>query len=63
LIDSSLKAVSGQVFTGAISATNLSGTNTGDQTLRIGAAPLASPTFTGTVAIPNGKGIRYNHLL
>ncbi|MBA0884206.1 hypothetical protein GTZ96_010930, partial [Flavobacterium sp. BBQ-18] len=50
-----LKAnISGQVFTGAISATNLSGTNTGDQVLptlaSLGAAPLASPAFTGTVS-------------
>jgi hypothetical protein len=50
-------AISGQVFTGAVSATNLSGTNTGDQDLSSFAtsanlalkADIASPTFTGTV--------------
>ena len=55
-------AISGQVFTGAISATNLSGTNTGDQDLSSFVtntnlalkANLASPTFTGTPALPTG---------
>jgi hypothetical protein len=50
-------AISGQAFTGAVSATNLSGTNTGDQDLTSFAtnanldlkADIASPTFTGTV--------------
>jgi hypothetical protein len=46
-----LKAnISGQIFTGAISATNLSGTNTGDQTL----AGLGGVPDTRTV---NGKSL------
>lgn len=40
-----------KTFSGAISASNLSGTNTGDQNLSA-LAPLASPTFTGTVVLP-----------
>ncbi|MCB8994768.1 MAG: hypothetical protein H6538_04090 [Bacteroidales bacterium] len=43
-------AISGQVFTGAISATNLSGTNTGDQTL----VGLGGVPDTRTV---NGKAL------
>jgi hypothetical protein len=55
-------AISGQVFTGDVSATNLSGTNTGDQDLTSFAtnanldlkADIASPTFTGTPTLPAG---------
>lgn len=39
-------AISGQVFTGAISATNLSGTNTGDQTTITGNAGTATTLQT-----------------
>ena len=43
----------GATFSGTVAGTNLSGTNTGDQTLptlaSLGAAPTASPTFTGTL--------------
>ena len=43
-------------FYGTLQATNLSGTNTGDQTLptlsSLGAAPLASPALTGTPTAP-----------
>ena len=39
------------VASGAVSGSNLSGTNTGDQDLS-SLAPKASPTFTGTVTIP-----------
>lgn len=48
-----LKAdISGQVFTGAISATNLSGTNTGDQTSVSGNAGTATALATGrTISI------------
>jgi len=42
-----------KTFTGTISASNLSGTNTGDQNLS-GYALLASPTFTGTPSLPTG---------
>ena len=41
-------AISGQVFTGSISATNLSGTNTGDQDLS-GKAAIAGQVFTGEI--------------
>jgi hypothetical protein len=55
-------AISGQAFTGTISATNLSGTNTGDQDLTFFVtnanldlkADIASPTFTGTPTLPAG---------
>jgi hypothetical protein len=43
--------IAGQVFTGNISATNLSGTNTGDQDLS-GKAAIAGQTFTGDIAAP-----------
>lgn len=44
--------ISGQVFTGAISATNLSGTNTGDQTNITGNAGTATALQTGrTISI------------
>jgi hypothetical protein len=47
-----LKAnIAGQVFTGAISATNLSGTNTGDQDIS-GKANLSGCTFTNLVQLP-----------
>lgn len=48
-----LKAnIAGQVFTGAISATNLSGTNTGDQTTITGNAGTATALQTGrTISI------------
>jgi hypothetical protein len=42
-----------KTFTGTIGASNLSGTNTGDQNLS-GYALLASPTFTGTPSLPTG---------
>jgi hypothetical protein len=42
-----------KTFTGTIGASNLSGTNTGDQNLT-GYALLASPTFTGTPSLPTG---------
>ena len=45
-----------KTFTGAISASNLSGTNTGDQDLS-SYAPIASPTFTGTVVLPSTTSI------
>lgn len=45
-----------KTFTGAIGASNLSGTNTGDQNLS-GYALLASPTFTGTVVLPSTTSI------
>ena len=41
-------------FAGTISASNLSGTNTGDQDLS-SLAPKASPTFTGTPAAPTAS--------
>lgn len=45
-------AISGQVFTGAISATNLSGTNTGDQTTITGNAGSATILANGrTISI------------
>lgn len=42
------------VASGTIAASNLSGTNTGDQNLAP-YATLASPTFTGTVTLPTGQ--------
>jgi len=48
--------VSGQVFTGNISAPNLSGVNTGDQDLS-GLASLSGATFTGNIAAPNLSGL------
>ena len=45
-----------KTFTGTIGATNLSGTNTGDQDLS-GYAPLVSPTFTGAVVLPSTTSI------
>ena len=51
-----LKAnLAGATFTGAISATNLSGTNTGDQDLS-GKADLSGATFTGAISATNLSG-------
>jgi len=51
-----LKAdLTGATFSGAISATNLSGTNTGDQDLAPYAL-LASPALTGTPTAPTATG-------
>jgi hypothetical protein len=53
----SITATSGNLSVpGTLAASNLSGTNTGDQTLptlsSLGAAPLASPALTGTPTAP-----------
>ena len=54
LITTGAQTIAGaKTFTGAISASNLSGTNTGDQNLS-GYALLNSPTFTGTPTLPTG---------
>jgi hypothetical protein len=51
-----LKAnLSGAIFTGSISATNLSGTNTGDQNLAPYAL-LSGAIFTGTISATNFSG-------
>lgn len=51
-----LKAnLSGATFSGSISATNLSGTNTGDQDLST-YAPLASPALSGIPTAPTATG-------
>lgn len=49
--------VSGQVFTGAISATNLSGTNTGDQTITLTGEATGSGTGSFAVTLSNAAVI------
>jgi len=48
-------AISGQTFTGGITAPNLSGTNSGDQDLS-GKANVSGQTFTGGISAPNLSG-------
>ena len=48
-------AISGQTFTGNISAPNLSGTNTGDQDLS-GKANVSGQNFTGAISANNLSG-------
>jgi len=48
-------AISGQVFTGNVTAPNLSGTNTGDQDLS-GKANVSGQTFTGNISANNLSG-------
>ena len=48
-------AISGQVFTGNVTAPNLSGTNTGDQDFS-GKANVSGQTFTGNISANNLSG-------
>lgn len=49
--------VAGQIFTGAISATNLSGTNTGDQTITLTSEATGSGTGSFAVTLTNSAVI------
>lgn len=50
-------AIAGQAFTGAISATNLSGTNTGDQTITLTSEATGSGTGSFAVTLANSAVI------
>ena len=58
-LNSSLVPKSGGTFTGDIAATNLSGTNTGDQDLS-GKADIAGQVFTGDITYYGGGGVSTN---
>lgn len=58
-LDSEKAAISGQVFTGAISATNLSGTNTGDQTITLTGDVTGSGTGSFATTLAN-SGVTAN---
>jgi len=58
-LNSTLVPKAGGTFTGDIAATNLSGTNTGDQDLS-GKADIAGQVFTGDITYYGGSGVSSN---